>query len=101
MIEPGDYATGFTAHRRLTRAMVSTSPYHARAERAIAIMARDEQANADLSPLVRTVRRALNARRTRLRYPTATPVQRILVALKPFLPDGIVEQLLTATYQAG
>jgi len=101
MIEPGDYATGFTAHRRLTAASNASSPYHARATRAIAIMARDEQANADLGPVVRTVLRALSAPRPRLRYPTATAVQRVLVALKPFLPDGLVEKLLTATYEAG
>jgi NAD(P)-dependent dehydrogenase (short-subunit alcohol dehydrogenase family) len=101
MIEPGDYATGFTAHRRMTEANSPSSPYHARVSRAVAIMARDEQANRDLEPVVRTVLRALAARHPRLRYPTATVVQRVLVALKPFLPDVLVEKLLTATYEAG
>jgi NAD(P)-dependent dehydrogenase (short-subunit alcohol dehydrogenase family) len=101
MIEPGDYATGFTAHRRMTGATTPASPYHARVSRAVAIMARDEQANRDLGPVVATVRRALEAGKPKLRYPTATPVQRMLVALKPLLPDAIVEKLLTATYEAG
>ena len=61
MIEPGDYATGFTAHRRLTAASTPSSPYHARVSRAVAIMARDEQANRDLQPVVETVRRAIRA----------------------------------------
>jgi NAD(P)-dependent dehydrogenase (short-subunit alcohol dehydrogenase family) len=101
MIEPGDYATGFTAHRRMTVASTPSSPYHERVSRAVAIMARDEQSNRDLTPVVATVRRALAASKPRLRYPTATAVQRTLVALKPFLPDAIVEKLLTSTYEAG
>ena len=101
MIAPGDDATGFTAHRRMTTASNSASPYHARVSRAVAIMARDEQANRDLGPVVATVRRALEAATPKLRYPTATAAQRILVALKPFLPDAIVEKLLTSTYEAG
>jgi NAD(P)-dependent dehydrogenase (short-subunit alcohol dehydrogenase family) len=101
MIEPGDYATGFTAHRRLTLATTEGSPYHARVTRAVAIMARDEQANTNLAPVVDTVLRVLAASRPKLRYPTATVVQRVLVALKPFLSDAIVEKLLTTTYEAG
>ena len=101
LVEPGDYATGFTAHRRLTAATTPASPYHPRVTRAVAIMARDEQANRDLAPVVRTVRRVLDARRPRLRYPTATAVQRTLVALKPFLPASLVEKLLADTYAAG
>jgi short-subunit dehydrogenase len=101
MIEPGDYATGFTARRRMVAASTGESAYHARVLRAVAIMARDEQANGNLEPVVRTVRRALDARRPRLRYPTATAAQRTLVALKPFLPDAIIEKLLVATYDAG
>jgi hypothetical protein len=64
-------------------------------------MATDEQANRDLEPVVRTVRRILDARKPRLRYPTATVVQRALVALKPFLPASLVEKLVTDTYKAG
>ncbi len=101
LLEPGDYATGFTGHRRMTAQSGLASAYHARALRAVAIMARDEQANPNLEPVVRTVRRILDAPRPRLRYPTATAVQRALVTLEPFLPAALVEKLLTATYQAG
>lgn len=98
MVEPGDYATGFTAKRRTAAAATSASVYFERMTRAVAIMARDEQANRDLGPLVRTVRRALDAPRPRIRYPTATLLQRTLVALKPFLPAALVERLLADTY---
>ena len=101
LVEPGDYATGFTASRRLTATTTPDSPYYARVSRAVAIMARDEQANPDLEPVVRTIRRILDAPRPRLRYPTANAMQRTLVALKPFLPAALVEKLLTDTYNAG
>jgi short-subunit dehydrogenase len=101
MVEPGDYATGFTRNRRLAAAATPESPYYERMSRAVAIMARDEQANADLGPLVATVRRALDAKRPKLRYPSATLLQRTLVALKPFLPAALIERILADTYGAG
>jgi len=55
MIEPGDFATSFTANRRMTNETIPASPYYASARRAIATMARDEQANQDLSPVIGAV----------------------------------------------
>jgi NADP-dependent 3-hydroxy acid dehydrogenase YdfG len=98
MIEPGDFATGFTANRRMTATSTPASPYHGPCERAIARMARDEQANADLSPVVRAVQTILNTRRPSLRYPRATAVQRTFVALRPFMPHALAEYLIRDTY---
>jgi NAD(P)-dependent dehydrogenase (short-subunit alcohol dehydrogenase family) len=98
MIEPGDFATGFTANRRMTAASTPSSPYHGPAERAIARMARDEQANADLSPVVRAVQAALSSPSPAMRYARAMPVQRLFVALRPFLPQALVELLIRDAY---
>jgi NAD(P)-dependent dehydrogenase (short-subunit alcohol dehydrogenase family) len=98
MIEPGDFATGFTANRRMTAASTASSPYHAACEGAIARMARDEQANGDLSPVVGAVRTILAARRPALRYPRATFVQRAFVAARPYLPQALAEFLIRDAY---
>lgn len=98
MIEPGDFATGFTANRRMTAASTAASPYHGDCARAIARMARDEQANADLSPVVRAVRTILGTPRPAIRYPRATPVQRAFVAVRPFLPHTLAEFLVRDAY---
>jgi len=98
MIEPGDFATAFTANRRITAASAPASPYFDSMRKAIAIMARDEQANRDLSPVIRAVESILKSRRPALRYPRATPVQRTFNALRPFLPQAVAEYLIRDAY---
>ncbi len=98
MIEPGDFATSFTAKRRMTSESIPASPYYESAARAIAIMARDEHANQDLSPVTEAVETILECRHPALRYPRANAVQRTFNALRPFLPQVIVEVLIRNTY---
>ena len=98
MIEPGDFATGFTANRMMTAASTPASPYHGACSRAIARMARDEQANVDLSPVVLAVQAILSQRRPILRHPRATAAQRAFVALRPFLPRALADYVIRSTY---
>jgi NAD(P)-dependent dehydrogenase (short-subunit alcohol dehydrogenase family) len=98
MIEPGDFATSFTANRRMTSGSIPASPYYESAERAIATMARDEQANQDLSPVIEGVESILKSRRPALRYPRANIIQRTFSALHPLLPQAIAESLIRNTY---
>ena len=99
LVEPGDYATGFTSNRRRSAASGAGSPYGEMLERALAITIRDEQANEDLSPLARTVLRALDLPRPSLRLPTATLAQRLLLVVRPFVPDGWVEWVVEKLYE--
>ena len=98
MIEPGDFATAFTANRRMTQASLPGSPYYEPALRAVATMARDEQANPDLTPVIEAVKSILESRRPALRYPRANLVQRTFNALRPFLPQAMAETLIRNTY---
>src|SRR5271165_1644806 len=98
MIEPGDFATSFTANRRMTAASIPASPYYDASVRAIAAMARDEQANHDLSPVIEAVETILECRRPALRYPRATALQRTFNALWPLLPQAVAESLIRAAY---
>jgi short-subunit dehydrogenase len=98
MIEPGDFATSFTKNRRMTVESVPASPYYATMLRAIAIMARDEQANQDVSPVIGAVETILKCRRPALRYPRANAVQRTFNALRPFLPQAVAEFLIRDAY---
>lgn len=98
MIEPGDFATSFTSNRRMTAETVRASPYREPAMRAIATMARDEQANQDLSPVTAAVETILESRRPALRYPRANALQRTFNALRPFLPQGLAEYLIRDAY---
>jgi NAD(P)-dependent dehydrogenase (short-subunit alcohol dehydrogenase family) len=98
MIEPGDFATAFTANRRMTAASTSTSPYYSRCEAAVRRMAKDEQANKDLSPVIDAVRAIIASDRPALRYPRANAVQRVFAALRPYLPQAVTEYLIRSTY---
>lgn len=99
MIEPGDFATSFTASRRMAAAANPSSPYHAVCGDAIAEMAREEQANKNISPVVEAVHTILRSRVPRLRYPRATASQRLSVALRRFLPDATWETMMRRTYR--
>lgn len=98
MIEPGDFATSFTVNRRFTTDSTPASPYYDSMARAIAIMARGEQANHDLSPVIGAVEAILESRRPALRYPRAPAVQRTFNALRPLLPQAVAEFLIRDTY---
>jgi NAD(P)-dependent dehydrogenase (short-subunit alcohol dehydrogenase family) len=98
MIEPGDFATAFTANRRMVAAHAPTSPYYELCVAAVRRMAHDEQANKDLSPVVDAVRVIAATDRPALRYPRATAVQRVFAALRPYLPQAVTEYLIRSTY---
>lgn len=99
MVEPGDFATGFTASRRLTASAAGgESAYAEHCRRAVEKMAEDESATTDLGPVVRAVVAAVESRRPRLRYPVASPLQRVLVGLRHALPASVFEHLLMDHY---
>lgn len=98
MVEPGDFATRFTANRRMTAASTAESPYAERCRTAVLRMAEDESGNVDIGPVVRAVITAVEARNPRLRYPAASALQRTLVSLRPVLPQALFEYLLMEHY---
>jgi len=99
MIEPGDFATSFTANRRRVAADGPGSPYHAACHGAVAQMAREELANRDLAPVIQAIRTVLRTSAPRLRYPCATTSQRLSVVLRRFLPDATWESIMRRTYR--
>lgn len=99
MIEPGDFATSFTASRRMTAASTAGSPYAARCGTAVRQFAAEEARNPDVGPVVRAAIAAIESDRPRLRYPAASALQRTLVALRPLLPQAVFEYLILDNYK--
>lgn len=99
MVEPGDFATRFTANRLMTAASTPQSPYAERCTTAVRRMGEDESSNPDIGPVVRAVITALEARKARLRYPAANALQRTLVALRPLMPQPLFEYLIMDNYK--
>src|SRR5579859_2089275 len=98
MVEPGDFATAFTANRRVSADTLAASSYSEAFARSLAITRRDEQANRDLSPVAGAVETILSSRRPALRYPRAIAAQRAFNALRPFLPHAVSEFLIRGAY---
>jgi short-subunit dehydrogenase len=101
MIEPGDFATGFTAHRRMTAASAPGSPYAERCRSAVAKMAEDEGVTTDVWPVVRAAIDSIESDRPPLRYPVASRLQLALVGLRHVLPQRLYEKLVMDHYGVG
>lgn len=97
LIDPGDFSTGFTAHRTVVAA-ASGSPYEAEFRRALGIMERDEQAGPPPLPVARLVGRVLASRRPRPRYVAARRTQRFADVLRRVLPAAAFERMVMASY---
>jgi NAD(P)-dependent dehydrogenase (short-subunit alcohol dehydrogenase family) len=98
IIEPGDHRTAFTQNRRLTAAAHAGSAYHARFERALSRMAKDEQTGPDPVGVARVVLKVFESGAPRQRYTTGPLLQRGAAALKRFGPNSLVERILDLYY---
>jgi NAD(P)-dependent dehydrogenase (short-subunit alcohol dehydrogenase family) len=97
LLEPGDFKTGFTANRVRAAAM-RDSPYNERAERALAVMERDEQAGPAPSLIARELERIMRSPAPRLRHTVGNALQRAAPTLRQILPAGLFEKMLMQTY---
>ena len=84
VVQPGDFRTGFTNARRV--ADHTGSVYAERAERALAIAARDETAGADPEQAARLIAGIIASRRRKLRYVVGPAAQEWLMRLRHVLP---------------
>jgi NAD(P)-dependent dehydrogenase (short-subunit alcohol dehydrogenase family) len=98
LVEPGDTRTAFTANRRQTAASQKASPYAENAQRALAVVERDEQAGIPPERVARLVEHILRQRSPRLRYPVASVTQRFAAVSKKLLPGGLFERALMRYY---
>ncbi len=86
LVEPGDFATGFTDNRRPVRRAEENGAYADAYRAALAVVEKDERGGASPEAIARLVERILVARSPRLRYTVGAAFQRIAVRLKSALP---------------
>lgn len=101
LIEPGDVRSGFGAARRFTEDARRSPTYAARAARAVAVMEEAERSGPPPERVARLVARVVAARRPRLRYVSATPVERLALALRAVVPARTLEAILRWNYERG
>lgn len=99
LVEPGDFRTGFTDHRRRVRASESGGAYDEACRRALGVAESDERKAATPEAVARLVSRILALRSPRLRYTVGPRVQRAAVRLKSILPSRAFEWALRLYYR--
>jgi NAD(P)-dependent dehydrogenase (short-subunit alcohol dehydrogenase family) len=100
LVQPGDVRSGFGAARRWTDAARANPAYRARAARAVAAMEQAERTGPPSERVAALVARIVAARRPRLRYVCATPLERSALVLQRLLPGRVFEAIVRAVYDA-
>jgi NAD(P)-dependent dehydrogenase (short-subunit alcohol dehydrogenase family) len=99
IVEPGDFATGFTAARKNTAASGAGSAYSARFKEALAVMEKDETGGADPVVVSRKVREIIETNRPALRHPVGAILQTAIARVKPLVPAEAFEALIADHYR--
>lgn len=99
LVEPGDFNTGFTAARIMASNAGPHSPYAARAQAAIAQMARDEQSGSSPEMVAAVLSDLVRGRRRGLRHPVGGWLQTLAIRLKAILPASVFEKMVMDTYK--
>ncbi|MEK7706027.1 MAG: SDR family NAD(P)-dependent oxidoreductase [Myxococcota bacterium] len=94
-IEPGDFATAFTAARRVSQA---TTPYASAAQRCLLAVERQERSGAEAALVAQLVSRLCRSRRLAARYPVGRWA-RTLALLRGVLPDAWAEAIVRTHYE--
>lgn len=98
LIEPGDTRSNFTASREWTARSRASDIYRARAEHAIAIMAKSEANGPEPDRVARIVERVIRTEKPKLRYQSMTSTERMALTLRALLPDRRFEKMLGDAY---
>jgi NAD(P)-dependent dehydrogenase (short-subunit alcohol dehydrogenase family) len=99
IVEPGDFATGFTAARRPALASGQGSAYRANFEAALKVMETDETGGADPVLVGKLVRQITENDRPALRHPVGQFLQKAVACAKSFLPASLFEWLIADHYK--
>ncbi len=101
LLEPGDFATGFTDNRRPARGASESEAYADAYRAALSIVEKDERGGASPEAIGRLVARILSVRSPRLRYTVGPVLERIAIRLKSVLPARLFGWALRQYYHVG
>ncbi len=99
IVEPGDFATGFTANRvKAAGALSEDSAYKAAFTRAMKNIEKDETSGYKSDVFASAVSRIISSRRRRLRYLIGSPLQKSSITIKRILPSRLFERIMSWYY---
>lgn len=99
MVEPGDFATNFTASRKNSQATLNDPDYGPIFKRSLNLIEKEENGGLKPDVLSRKIEKIVDARHPRLRYVVANFEQWLSVALKRFIPGNWFVNILVSYYK--
>ena len=99
VVNPGDFKTGFTGARIMTRKDAAGSDYSQLAEKAVAIMGKDEQSGCDPMLMGRTIGRIVTSRSPKYRYIVGRFDQKLIATIRHWLPSGLIRWIIADHYK--
>ena len=99
MVEPGDFATNFTARRKNSEATAKSDAYGASFARSLSLIEKEENGGLRPEKLAKTIEKIIETKRPRLRYVVANLEQKLSVLLKRILPGNCMVNILRNYYK--
>jgi NAD(P)-dependent dehydrogenase (short-subunit alcohol dehydrogenase family) len=98
VIEPGDFATNFTANRKFVTNATTTSPYKQQFIKSLSIIEKDERGGLPPDFLARKLCKIIEKQNPCHRYVISTLEQKFAIFLKHILPDALFMKILASHY---
>ena len=98
LIEPGDFYTSFTKNRHLAKSSQSNPVYQNRFKGTLEAIEESERKGDSPEKIARLAEKIINTDSPRLRYKIGPGSK--LIGLKPFLPERIIENIITRYYSS-
>ena len=99
LIEPGDFHTDFTTHRRKARATLQDSVYSERFVKSLGVMEEDETNGPTPERIAYLLERIINTSSPRLRYSVGPLYEKLAILLKKVLPSQYFEWAFMKYYK--
>lgn len=100
MVEPGDFATGFTASRRNSEATLKDASYGPVFRHSLELIEKEENGGLKPEKMAQRIEQIVNCRRPRLRYVVANLEQWASVVLKRIIPGNWFVDILRDYYKS-
>ncbi|MBO4498682.1 MAG: SDR family oxidoreductase [Bacteroidaceae bacterium] len=100
LVEPGDFATNFTASRKNSQATIDDPDYGPVFKGSLDIIENEENGGLKPDRLALVIARIVDARNPRMHYVVANLEQRLSVLLKRILPGGAFARILCSYYKS-
>lgn len=99
MVEPGDFATNFTASRKNSEATMTDPDYGPIFKRSLGLIEKEENGGLKPKVLARKIEKIVDAKHPRLRYVVANLEQWFSVVLKRLIPGNWFVNILVDYYK--